>query len=324
MGTPIKRAGSWRIQVKVGEVRDSRTFPTKAEAAAWGKARAAELRTRPGRPDHTLGQAFEKYSTEVSPTKRGKRWEQLRLRALQRHRFAQKAVQALTQTDIAAWRDERLKAVAGPTVKREMNLIRSVLGIARKEWRWLDGNPMEDVARPPDSRSRRRRVSDDEADRVCLALGYVSGSTPVRPGHYVALAFLFALETAMRAGEITALRRRDLFLRDCYVKIRKSKNGDERDVPLTPRAIALLKLLPLSDDAVFAVDPRSRDTLFRKARSRARIDDLHFHDSRAEAIWRLSKKLDVLQLATMIGHRDIKSLMFYYNESATELAKRLA
>jgi hypothetical protein len=67
----------------------------------------------------------------------------------------------------------------------------------------------------------------------------------------------------------------------------------------------------------------TRDALFRKIRQRASLEDLHFHDSRAEAIWRLSKKLDVLQLARVIGHRDLKSLLIYYDESASELAKRL-
>ena len=53
------------------------------------------------------------------------------------------------------------------------------------------------------------------------------------------------------------------------------------------------------------------------------IKDLHFHDSRAEAIWRLSKKLDVLELARVIGHRNLSSLLIYYCASAAKLAKRL-
>ena len=51
--------------------------------------------------------------------------------------------------------------------------------------------------------------------------------------------------------------------------------------------------------------------------------DLHFHDSRSEAIWRLSKKLDVLELARVIGHRDVRSLMIYYQTDADTLADRL-
>lgn len=61
----------------------------------------------------------------------------------------------------------------------------------------------------------------------------------------------------------------------------------------------------------------------RRARDAAQIKNLHFHDSRAEAIWRLSNKLDVMELARMIGHRDLKSLMHYYNADPDEIADRL-
>ncbi len=37
----------------------------------------------------------------------------------------------------------------------------------------------------------------------------------------------------------------------------------------------------------------------------------------------LARKLDVLPLARMVGHTDLKMLMTYYNESAEDLAKRL-
>lgn len=50
---------------------------------------------------------------------------------------------------------------------------------------------------------------------------------------------------------------------------------------------------------------------------------MHFHDTRHEAITRLAKRLDVLELARMVGHRDPRSLMIYYNETAEQLAKKL-
>ncbi len=85
----------------------------------------------------------------------------------------------------------------------------------------------------------------------------------------------------------------------------------------------MLAELPADRPTVFDLNTGSRDALFRKAVKRAQIHDLHFHDSRGEAIFRLSKKLDVLELARMIGHRDIASLMFYYNTTAEELADKL-
>jgi integrase len=103
----------------------------------------------------------------------------------------------------------------------------------------------------------------------------------------------------------------------------QTKNGDERRVPLSPRARAILAALPRSDGPVFGLDAGTRDVMFRRARDAAQLANLHFHDSRAEAIWRLSKKLDVMELARVIGHRDLKSLMLYYQTDADELADRL-
>ena len=50
---------------------------------------------------------------------------------------------------------------------------------------------------------------------------------------------------------------------------------------------------------------------------------MHFHDSRHEAITRLAKKLNVLDLARMTGIRDLKILNVYYNETAESMAARL-
>ena len=67
----------------------------------------------------------------------------------------------------------------------------------------------------------------------------------------------------------------------------------------------------------------SLDKLWRKIRNRAGIADLHFHDSRHEAVTRLSKKLNVLELARMTGHKDIRELMTYYEDDAEEVAGKL-
>jgi integrase len=101
-----------------------------------------------------------------------------------------------------------------------------------------------------------------------------------------------------------------------------TKNGDSREVPLSLRAREILALLPRTDP-VFGLESAQRDALFRKARDRAKIPNLHFHDSRSEAIWRLSKKLDVMELARVIGHRDLRSLLIYFNASADSLADKL-
>lgn len=53
------------------------------------------------------------------------------------------------------------------------------------------------------------------------------------------------------------------------------------------------------------------------------IEDLHWHDARATAITRLARRLDILDLARMIGHANLGELRTYYRERAEDIAARL-
>jgi integrase len=77
------------------------------------------------------------------------------------------------------------------------------------------------------------------------------------------------------------------------------------------------RLLPLSS--------ASLDTLFRRVRDSVLLGDLHFHDARATSLTMLSRRVDVLTLARISGHRDLSLLLrVYYRETAQEIAARLA
>lgn len=318
MASIYRHGKGWRAQVRRGTERDSETFRTKQEASAWALQREAEL-TGTRLADHTLGDALRRYARDVSPSKRGARWETLRLDAMGRDAVAGKRLADLRTPDLASWRDRRLAEVAPSTVAREMNLLRSVLRLAWKEWHWLRANPLEDVKPPRSPTSRKRRVTQDEIDRLMIAAG-VTDTEHETAMQRTCLAFLFALETAMRAGEIVGLRWQDVEAK--FVRLPITKNGDAREVPLSPRAREILAALP-RERQVFDLEPGTRDVMFRRMRDTAKIPNLHFHDSRAEAVWRLSKKFDVLELARIIGHRDPRSLMIYYATSADDLADRL-
>ena len=74
----------------------------------------------------------------------------------------------------------------------------------------------------------------------------------------------------------------------------------------------------------FTVRSESLDALFRKARDSLLIEDLHFHDARAAALTRFSRKVDVLELARISGHKDLRTLMqVYYRASSEDIAGRL-
>jgi integrase len=316
MAVPKKVDGKWRHRVMIDGKRTSGTFDTKAAALAW----EAEQRTAPAggsATTQTCKDAFERYEREVSKKKKGHRWEALRLAAFGRSALGQVRVRDVDATHVAAWRDERLKSVQGETVNREMNLLSNVFTIARKEWKWITDSPTADVKRPKKGKSRFRRVTEGEIEQICHALGW-RDTAPVTKQQRVAAAFLFAIETAMRAGEICNLTKENVNGRVAHVI--DPKNGEDRFVPLSARAVALWKMVPEG----FGISAASIDALFRDARDeRTTIKDLHFHDTRHEATTRLAKKLHVLDLARMTGHKDIRKLMIYYNESAEDIAAKL-
>ncbi len=316
MAAPVKDGRKWRHRVMVDGVRTSGTFDTKAAALAW----EALQRTAPAgglATTQTCKDAFERYEREVSKKKKGYRWEALRLAAFGRSDLGAVRMRDVDASHVAAWRDERLKSVQGATVNREMNLLSNVFAIARKEWKWITGSPTTDVKRPKEGKPRFRRVTGPEIEEICHALGW-RDKAPVTKQQRVACAFLFAIETGMRVGEICKLTPEDVAGKVAHV--RDPKNGEDRDVPLSPRAIELWKMVPEG----IGVSAASIDALFRVARDeRTTIKDLHFHDSRHEATTRLAKKLHVLDLARVTGHKDIRKLMIYYNESAEDIAAKL-
>ncbi len=302
-------------------VRQSQTFPTKAAAEAWARQVESDLlaRKRGALPRYTVAQALQKYAQEVSPKKRGHAWELKRLAMFEAQPWAAKLLQDLKPADLAAWRDLRLAHITPGSVLRDFTLLRHVFSVAVKEWQWIDVSPVQGMSLPADNRPRDRRIAWHEVRAIVRALGYVSTGRPQTKSQEVALAFLLALRTAMRAGELLGLTPADVDLTRRVARLSQTKNGDARAVPLSRAAVRLFRRWN-----GWPVDGATRDALFRKARDACGIKDLHFHDSRAEALTRMSAKLTPFELARVSGHRDLSILLTrYYRATAEQIAAKL-
>jgi len=309
----------------VGGQRKSKTFDTKRLAQAW----VAEMVTKDtgvALLNSTLADLSARYEREVSEAKKGARWEMIRLEMYEREYpklFARK-LSSIQREDIEQLIDDRLKQVKPSTVNRDLNLIANLFTQARR-WRMMTHNPMADIKRPKDPPPRDRRISQEEIDRLLVALDHVDGAQPRTQRQKVATAFLIALETAMRQGEICKVTWDDVHLDERYVFLPHTitKTGVQRNVPLSKEAVRLIGTLPKEKEEMLGVSAGVVSTMFRRAVADSAINNLTFHDSRHEATTRLAQKLPVLDLARVTGHRDIKQLMTYYNKDARELADLL-
>jgi len=319
--------GGHRAQVYVKGKRASKTFRTLREAQAWAAATEAELSASPA-DRHTFRQLIEHYVETVMPAKKGADHEGRQAKALLRDfpDLADKTLSALDTPDFAQWRDARLKTVSDATVLRQMHWIRHALRLAREEWKWMAHDPLKGLRLPRQPAPRVRRVHPREIRALCRALHYRPGKAPQTKGQEVALAFMVALRSGMRAGEILSLGKHNLDLKRRVASVEHKTQhltGKPREVPLRHPAVRLLK--PVADlPRCFSLSSATLDALFRKARDRLLIEDLHFHDSRAEALTRLARKVDVMTLSKISGHKDVRILVnAYYRETAEEIAARI-
>lgn len=322
----LKRSGSWLARVRKNGVEKSATFRTKAEATEWAAALETEIAAgkRGIAPDKTVGEMVQRYMDDVLPSKRGERPERHRLNRLMDDDLAKVRLAVVAQNHIAEWRDRRLKSVGAASVLREWNSLSAIFTTAQREWRWIFDHPMRGVTKPKDPPPRSRRITSDEIERLLLAFGYEYDERPETEMARIGAALLFAIETAMRAGEICALTWNHVDLNRRVAHLPKTKNGHARDVPLSKEALRLLRQVKGESDLVFDLNANSLSVLFAKARERALIEDLHFHDSRREALTRMAAKVDVLTLAKISGHRDLRILQaVYYAPDIGDVASKL-
>jgi len=303
----------------------TRTFDNRMHAQQWARSVESDLDKgivvdRRTAQRLSLAEVLERYRREVTPTKRGSADENLRLKAMAQRPFARIRMSALTSSQLAAYRDERLKVVSGATVNREFSVLSHAIDTARREWDvYLPTNPCTLVRRPPQGRPRDRRLQGDEEKRLLAACRGARNRWLV---HFVALA----IETGMRRSELLGLLWDNVDLERRTALLPLTKNGDSRGVPLSSRAVDVLRALPPSTNGrVFG--ELTREALkqsFNRAARRAGITGLRVHDLRHEATSRFFEKgLNVMEVASVTGHKTLQMLKRYTHLSVTDLATRL-
>jgi len=337
MATIRKHRGKWQVQVRrVGYPPSSRSFIAKQDAQRWGREqeRLVDLgdfpQTKSDKALTILSELICRYQNEISVNKRSKS-DEFHFRQITRHAIGQTAVARLSPSAIANFRDERLKSVSKSTVRKELNLLGNLIKIARNEWGILVRlDLVSSVRKPENARGRDRRLSSDEIKVIYQEL--LKSKNKV-----VADVFLFALATGMRRGEILSLDWSNVDNSNLTARLPITKNGECRDVPLGPSAMAVLaRQSELSRGQLQASKSEPSGKIFKISANAMRlawdrtirkigIKNLRFHDLRHEAISSFFEMgLSVPEVAMISGHKDIRMLFRYTHLRAYDIAKKLS
>ena len=330
--TPRKRGDAYRIEIMIDGQRMSATRDTVKECHAWAsrkllESKAGQLSTADTRSHLKLGELMT-IQYEVSRRQsKGKRTDLDYQRMIIRDYawLTSMRVVDITAQDLTRYRDMRLQKVASSTVLRDFSYLSSVFSYAVKNLFIIDKNPCLDVHKPSKAKDRYRRITQDEIDALLIACDYQVGQTPTLGKHYVGWSLIWAIESAMRRGEIFGMTWGDVHKNHVHLPV--TKTDDPRDVPLSPVMRELLACLSSFDkhdkkDNLIEIDLEAFRSAWRRAVAQIGIKNLQFRDTRHEAISRFVKtqKLPVEHVAKITGHKKIETLLnVYYNPTADEL-----
>lgn len=327
MATFRKRGDRWQVQIRrTGQPNLSKSFVSKADAQRWARQMEAELDTKLLPHDFrrlettTLADILLRYRNEIIPTKRGKDIETIIIDAFLRAPLATLKLSHLGSQDFAKYRDLRLEQVRPATVLRELGIVQHALDIASKEWGYpLSSNPVKGIRKPKLGASRERRVHPKE---IATLLG---GAKRSRNRH-LAPAITLAIETGMRRGELLAMRWENLDLKQGILLIPRTKNGYPRRIPLTAKALEILKSqLNLGEERPLPITEESLKKSWQRLLKRVGIEDLRFHDLRHEAVSRFFELgLSMPEVALISGHRDPRMLFRYTHLDPKKVGEKLA
>ena len=318
----------WQARVrKRGYPAQTKTFRVKSEAAAWAKSVETEMergawRDRKDAENTTLKEALDRYAEEVTTRKKEQKSELAKIRQWQSRPIASMFMSNVRGREVSGVvKDMEAEGKGGNTVRLHLAVLSHLYTVARAEWGMESlANPVELIRKPKLPTGRDRRLVGNEEERL-MAECAASKSLYLKP------VVMFALETGMRVDEIIEktlwehvdVRKRKVLLID-------TKNGTDRNVPLSSVAIATLDRLPraAASGKVFNTTYNAIHLAYVRACKRAAIEGLTFHDLRHEATSRLFEKgLNPMQVAAITGHKTLQMLKRYTHLRAEDLAKML-
>lgn len=217
-------------------------------------------------------------------------------------RFGKRMLAEMTFPVMQEYLDERLETVSLATAQKDLALLKAILNKAFREG-LVDTAPR--FPRFKSLKGRDRWLTLDEERKL------VAAASP----HLVPL-IRFAVDTGGRLSELLRLDWREVDLGNGRVRFVNTKNGEDRTVRLCDRARETLRGLGVKDQGpVFTFRGKAVGSVknaFDKAKNRAGIANLRFHDLRHTFASRLVQRgVPLYDVMHLTGHKSLEMVQRY-------------
>ncbi len=207
---------------------------------------------------------------------------------------------------------------AAGTINRKIAMLKHLFHKA-SDWGWVDDETLRIVRKVKmlkEPAGRLRYLTPEEVRRLLKEC-----KSP-----YLRAIVTVALNTGMRRGEILALTWENVDLRNGYILVGQSKNGERREVPINaPVREVLSGIVRRLDSSYVFHDAKGRAMKevrhsFERACRLAGIHGFRFHDLRhSAASFMAMSGVDLMAIKQVLGHKTIAMTVRYSHLSPGHL-----
>ncbi|WP_017222849.1 site-specific integrase [Moritella dasanensis] len=345
----LKKGFSYKARVRVTKnglrmFEKSKTLATKSAATKWAKDLIQAINNdglstmKDSKKKILIGDLITLYLNDSVTSKNLGRSKSAVLRRLRSYDIALVQADELTATDLVRHCRVRLNEPSAPlpqTVYHDITYLRSVINVAGPMFGYDANIHAHNEAIPTlvkyeligRSDKRDRRPTPQELE---LALEGLHRRQSHRASHIPLVdIFHISISTCMRLGEITRVTWDDFDENTATLTIRdrkdpRNKKGNHCTIPLFPEAVEIIIRQLKLTEKIFPYNAQSIGAAWQQVCKDQNIEDLHYHDLRAEGACRLFERgLNIVEISKITGHRDINVLNnIYLRVGVADLHKR--
>jgi integrase len=323
MGTINKRLDAkgkpyYTAQIRILKQKETATFKRITDAKKW--VQDTESAIREGRyfktaeaKKHTFSDLVTRYYSEILPNYKEK--EQRERKSKLQWWVSKIGYYMLADITAATINEHKNSMTQGPaTIDKYIKNLQHAFGIAVNEWEWLSDNPVKKVKSPKLPRGRVRFLDDNDRAKLLQACK-ASPNTLLYP------CVVLALSTGMRQTEQMELVWSDINLKDGFLILHETKNGERRRVTLASVCLELLiehaKFRRLDTNLLFPSPRKPQKPIdlrkaFLNALKIAQITDFRWHDLRhCTASYLAMNGASLAEIAEVLGHKTLSMVKRY-------------
>ena len=328
MATITKRIDSngkpyYTAQIRLLKAKETATFKRITDAKKW--VQDTESAIREGRyfktaeaKKHTVSELITRYCSEYLPNNKKRTYslKEQKERASRLGWWSGK-IGHLVLADVTPMViTEQVEAMTqgAATVDKYIKNLSHAFSIAVSQWGWVTDNPIKKVGGVSLPDGRIRFLDDEERQRLLITCNE-------SPNPLLYPCVVLALSTGMRQAELMELKWSDVSLKDGYLILYKTKNGDTRRVPLSGLALSILqehaKIRRIDTPLLFPStrypqQPIDLRKAFANALKAAEITNFKWHDLRhCTASYLVMNGATMPEIAEVLGHKTLSMVKRY-------------